>query len=42
MPPEIMETSPFPGIPFFPGTFRRPPLAELGCGALSFADDTEG
>ena len=46
MPPEIMETPPFPRIPSFPGdrasrpregTFPRPPLAEFDGGAPSFA-----
>ena len=46
MPPEIMETPPFPRIPSFPGdrasrpregTFPRPPLAVFNGGARSFA-----
>ena len=47
----MLETPPSPRIRFFPGdrairppggSFRRPPLAEFGVGARSFADDTMG
>ena len=49
--PKMMETPPFLGISSLPGdgasrprkgTFRRPPLVNFGCGAPSFASDTEG
>lgn len=49
--PKNWKTPLFPWIPLHPGgqasnpretSFRRPPLAEFGAGARSFAGDTEG